>query len=264
MPTTIPSITSSTRPGSPSTGDAYFETDTNKYIIYDGANWRTYDSDGASVSFPSNSYAIELDGTNDYINISGASSLLNSATAFSVSLWYKQDAYGGVLIGSGTGNNDGFWLQAFTNGNFYAIIRNTGNTTLATSVPALNTWVHVAVTYNAGTINLYLTPAGGSTSTTTLTGGPSSTSATGGSNLSIGKNPWGTPYNFDGKIDEVAIWNREITSSEVFNIISNKDYLNISAIWRLENTADATLGGSGYNGTNNGGTFVSGTGNTPY
>jgi len=45
MPTTIPSITSSTRPGSPSIGDAYFETDTNNYIIYDGSAWRAYNSD---------------------------------------------------------------------------------------------------------------------------------------------------------------------------------------------------------------------------
>jgi hypothetical protein len=42
MPTTIPTVTSSTRPGSPSAGDAYFETDTKRYIIYDGANWRQY------------------------------------------------------------------------------------------------------------------------------------------------------------------------------------------------------------------------------
>ena len=45
MPTTIPTTTSSTRPGSPSTGDAYFETDTNNYIIYDGSAWRAYNSD---------------------------------------------------------------------------------------------------------------------------------------------------------------------------------------------------------------------------
>ena len=57
MPTTIPTITSSTRPGSPSTGDAYFETDTKRYIIYDGANWRVYNSDGASVPGYGNNFS---------------------------------------------------------------------------------------------------------------------------------------------------------------------------------------------------------------
>ena len=89
MPTTIPSITSSTRPGSPSAGDAYFETDTKNYIIYDGANWRGYESDGFPVS---STHSLAFDGTDDYVDISNASGLLNSTTAFTISFWYKTTA----------------------------------------------------------------------------------------------------------------------------------------------------------------------------
>jgi len=264
MPTTIPTTTSSTRPGSPSTGDAYFETDTKNYIIYDGANWRGYNSDGSSAVFPSNSYSVDFDGTGDYINITGASGLFNNATAFSISLWYYADAYGGAVFGSGDNANNRISILPYSSGNnFFFVVRSGSVTQITTTSPALNQWVHVAATYNAGNGTLYLTPAGGSTSTATSSSLPTSLSSTIGSNLSVGRDPAPSLY-FNGKVDEVAIWNREITSTEVSNIINNKNYVGVSAMWRLENTADATLGGSGYNGTNNGGTFVSGTGNTPY
>ena len=86
MPTTIPTTTSSTRPGSPSTGDAYFETDTNNYIIYDGANWRGYVSDGETLG--ANGYSLDLDGTDDRVEI-GNVTVLNSSSAFSWSVWIK-------------------------------------------------------------------------------------------------------------------------------------------------------------------------------
>jgi len=41
-------ITSSTRPASPVAGKAYFETDTNKVIIWDGSAWTELASDGTA------------------------------------------------------------------------------------------------------------------------------------------------------------------------------------------------------------------------
>tara|TARA_R110000824_G_scaffold326522_2_gene513456 strand:+ start:21 stop:944 length:924 start_codon:yes stop_codon:yes gene_type:complete len=49
MTSTLLTCTSSTRPGSPSTGDTLFETDTNKIITWDGTVWRAYLSDGTAV-----------------------------------------------------------------------------------------------------------------------------------------------------------------------------------------------------------------------
>lgn len=43
MTTTIPTTTSTTRPSSPSIGDAYFETDTRRFIIYKGSSvWNEF------------------------------------------------------------------------------------------------------------------------------------------------------------------------------------------------------------------------------
>jgi hypothetical protein len=41
-------ITSSTRPASPVAGKTYFETDTNKIIIWDGSAWTEIVSDGTA------------------------------------------------------------------------------------------------------------------------------------------------------------------------------------------------------------------------
>ena len=105
MPTTIPTTTSLTRPGSPSAGDAYFETDTKNYIIYDGTNWRAYVSDGSPLE--ASSYSLKLDGTDDYVEL-GDVSFLSGASAFSVSLWVKAPAVTGsaeTLFRSGGGSH---------------------------------------------------------------------------------------------------------------------------------------------------------------
>jgi hypothetical protein len=267
---TLTSYTSGTRPSASSnTGLCIFRSDTDAIEVSDGTSWQTYNSDGASATFPSNNYSVDFDGSNDYIDITGASGLFNSATAFSISLWYYADAYGGAMFGSSASSTNGVWLLPYSGSgtNFYFSVRNGGNTFISTASPALNQWVHVAATYNAGSGTLYLTPSGGSTTTTSSSSLPSSLSATAGANLSIGRQSVQNLY-FNGKVDEVAIWNREINSTEVSNIINNNEYSNASAMWRLENTADATIGGSGYNGTMNNFVsphgFVSGAGNTPY
>jgi len=267
---TLDTYTLGTRPAaSGNTGLCIFSTDNNAIEVSDGTNWQTYNSDGSSAVFTSNSYSVDFDGTNDYIDITGASGLFNNATAFSISLWYYADAYGGAVFGSGDNiTTNRISILPYSSGNnFYFAVRNGSVTQIVTTSPALNQWVHVAATYNAGNGTLYLTPSGGSTSITSTSSFPTSLSSSAGTDLSVGRDPAPSFY-FNGKVDEVAIWNREITSTEVSNIINNKEYVGVSAMWRLENTADATIGGSGYNGTMNNFVspqgFVSGAGNTPY
>lgn len=43
---TLLTTTSSTRPASPNAGDTYFETDTNKIIVYSGTAWKEYEDNG--------------------------------------------------------------------------------------------------------------------------------------------------------------------------------------------------------------------------
>ena len=143
MPTTIPTTTSTARPGSPSTGDAYFEIDTNNYIIYDGANWRAYNSDGASIPPIANTYSLDFDGANDYINATLSSQVFNGD--FTLSMWINADtnpSFATVFqLGSASNYSDGFRVYRYSathlafwkgQGGFSNISGNFGSTSIGT------------------------------------------------------------------------------------------------------------------------------------
>lgn len=215
-----------------------------------------------------NTYSVDFDGTNDYIDISGAAGLFNSATSFSISLWYYADAYGGAVFGAGTSGTNGVWILPYSSGNnFFFSVRNGDYTSIQTTSPALNQWVHVVATFNAGSGTLYLTPSGGSTATTTSSSLPSSSSSSAGTDLSIGRLAAGFNFHFNGKVDEVAIFNSELSASNVTAIYNSGVPADISSLnpvgwWRMgeNNSGTGTTitdqGSGGNNGTlTNGPTF---------
>jgi hypothetical protein len=85
---TLNTCTSSSRPATPSQGDILYETDTYKTIIYDGSQWREYQS----INSP-----YDLDGTNsttvrplvhfDAAKMNGVDSSGNPSNGSSVSTW---------------------------------------------------------------------------------------------------------------------------------------------------------------------------------
>jgi fibronectin type 3 domain-containing protein len=80
--------------------------------------------------------------------------------------------------------------------------------TRGTSAAPLNTWTHLAATYDGATLRLYVN--GSQVSSRALTGALRSTSGV----LSIGGNAvWGEYYK--GLIDEVRVYNRALTTAEI-------------------------------------------------
>ena len=198
MPTTIPSTTSSTRPGSPSTGDAYFETDTNKYIIYDGANWRAYNSDGASIPGVTNGFSGSFDGTDDYIEVGNITNL-NSGTNFTISVWFKRpSARQDMLMGGAGPIATGIGMYPWSDGTFYVHLGTNG--TLNATLPGENQWINATVTYDSsGSSMLYFNGALAATISS------SAVSSTAGNTFRIG-NFTAASQDFLGNIDEVSIW----------------------------------------------------------
>ena len=275
MPNTIPTTTSFTRPSSPSAGDAYFETDTNKYIIYDGSNWRGYNSDGIAAPGLSNTYSLDFDGTNDYLSISGSSDLSISGD-LTISLWFKADSFSNFeyifrLTGNlATGTDRMLGISSSKlSGNTYASGFGTlGNTTLSTG-----TWYNAAVVYSSGSFILYLNGAADSSSITAIMNTVIYTETT------VGKS-----YNgeqFDGLIDEVSVFDSALNANNI-NAIYNGGYpinlttnqgnyssaSNLQGWWRMgdanSGTGNVTDSSTNSNtATNNGATYVSGSGNTP-
>ena len=65
----------SAAPASSNTGLCIFRTDTKAIEVSDGTDYQTYNSDGAFVSWTTNTYSLDFDGTNDYLGIGSNSKL---------------------------------------------------------------------------------------------------------------------------------------------------------------------------------------------
>ena len=250
----------SAAPAASNTGLCIFRSDTKAIEVSDGTNYLTYNNDGVIYdSSASNTHSLSFDGTNDYVDISGAAGIFDSAANFSISGWYKNTSgTPSIIIGMGTSASQYvIAINHWTDGNVYFLCRSGSPSQYATiPTPVSGQWVHAAMVKDGTTLTAYLTPLGGSTSTATATV-PATMASNISTNISFGRNPpaGATGYS-SGLVDEVALWDRVITASEVSDIVNNKTYLSPTVLWRLENTVDATVGGSSYNGTNNGATFV--------
>jgi hypothetical protein len=262
MPTTIPTTTSSTRPGSPSAGDAYFETDTKSYIIYDGANWRGYASDG--IPFTKGTQSADFGGTNEYVSIADSDSLSfgngSFDSAFSITAWIKPDSSTGgfrivsksdasnaeyVFSTDGSGNLR-IWICDSTFSNYIGQ-RSTGGLTA-------DTWQHVAMTYSGSEassgIKLYINNSAVSLTDT------SSGSYTAMENLSMDVDigrlvlSGGTSYS-DGHMDDVAIIGKELSTTELSSIYNSNHYpVETVSLYRFEGNANDSVGSNNGTGQN--------------
>lgn len=235
------------KPASSNTGLVIFRSDTKAIEVSDGTNYLTYNNDGVYQSYPSNSYSASFDG-NDYIT--GTVSGLNSLSAFSTSCWFRyQGSLGGnthiMLSGAGTWY---VWLRNTTTIQYASQGSNVKDFTISTINNS--TWYHLATVHNGTNATLYFN--GNNLGTKAVNSVPS----TAGNSFNIGRFTSGG-YFWNGYLDEVALYNRAITPSEVSNIYNNKSYLNPTALYRLEN--DATDETGNYNLTNNNATFQTST-----
>ena len=180
-----------------------------------------------------NNFSMEFDGTN-YIDAGVISSLV-STTNFSISGWFNFDSVANSKSLFSYGGNTGtlqysMTVQTHANGNLIFVIASatddSGYNYIQTNLaPVLttSTWYHIVCTYDGsqaddtdkakiyinGTEVAYATGAGTIPSTTTSSTGP----------FNIGKWELGTNDRyFDGKIDEVAIWNTALSGPQVQSI----------------------------------------------
>ena len=242
---TLNTVTSSTRPASPTAGEAYFETDTNKIVVYNGTTWTEIVSDGTLGSY-SNAYSVDLDGTNDYIDL-GTSSTLNPTSALTISAWvYINGAGTGSLptIYSSSKNSAGSMggiALAYASNKIRFYLDETGSSSwvFAESNSTMNTsqWYHLAGTWNGSTVTLYVN---GTAQTTT------------GSATTIGYNTdfpatigRYTSNYFQGLIDEVAFFNSALSASDITTMYNSgvpTDITSLSPVgwWRMGDNDSGT------------------------
>ncbi len=262
-------------------GEIYHATDTGFFYVAEvtaGASDATLSKFGATAF--QNQHSISLDGTNDIISISSTPTYITQSSAFSLSFFMNPLSYGShgtyanVLALKSDLNSKNFAIHINNNVAGYAGISfgitdyniNTASyhTTGVTGNTLLNTWSHVVITYNGsglGTIGNWKIYINGS-SKTIGTGGGWFDSGTPTNVIGNYRN-----YHYEGLIDELAVFNSELSSSNVTSIYNSGTPTDISSLspvgwWRMgdNNSGSGTTitdqGSGGNDGTlTNGPTF---------
>lgn len=208
--------------GTEAAGKAYFETDTNSFIVYTGTGWVELQSDGTGAAAFPNTYSLDLDGTDDVIAV-GDITAINSASNISISGWFYASSFPhssyNSLWGGGAGYNlaaSRFWLSCDNGSSFRIFFGTSTNFTFSYSI-STDTWYHVVFTLDGSTAKLYVN---GSQAGSTVNTAPSLTSES-GNNFEFGGNPTYRPYLWDGLIDETAIFNSTLSASDITSIYNS-------------------------------------------
>ena len=200
----------------------------------------------SSASF-SNQYSLDFNGVDMYAELGNVTSLNGSAVA-SWSLWVNRDdvTRNEVAISqSGAGTDRQFYLRFVGNNRIDLFLNNlimfrdsSLNVTFAN-----NTWYNIVLTYNGANTpnsakcNLYINGV----KETNTTGYNVSSLNSSSSNFNIGRHQNGaSSYNnfFDGNIDEIALFDKELSQSEVTAIYNSgvpgdlTGHANLTDWWR--------------------------------
>ena len=204
--------------------------------------------------------------TQDYVEISNASSLIANQTSFTMSGWVYPESnttHGGLMGFRNNVDADFYLLQLQNTNNIEARFRNSSGVNydiIAINGLDLNQWQHLAFTYDGSYIRLYKdgilldsTAANGTIAHTTQA-------------LKLGALDWqGSGFYMNGKLDEVRLWNTALSASDItdwmcMTVNFNHPYItNLLAYWKLDegtgsaifdyyNPANPSLSGTLYGG----------------
>ena len=236
--------------GSQIAGKAYFETSTNKFIVFNGSAWIELDSDGTGAVFE-NRWGASFDGLNDYLDL-GTSSSLNPTSTLTISAWVN-------ISGAGTGSiptiysssksNSGSGGITLTYSNskfqFYLDTSGSGSWVFAESNSTVNTnqWYHLVGTWDGSTVTLYINGVAQTTTASASTIGYNT-------NVSAKIGRYDTQY-VDGSIDDVSLFDSALSASDISSIYNSgvpADIYSLNPVgwWRMGDHSNdsATAGGN--------------------
>lgn len=185
--------------------DAYGLSDTAEVTVTVGANRRPFVPGGSGSAF-----ALHFDGAGDFLRVADDPAL--RPEAFTIEAWVRPEALGNghrvIAVKSTSGGwNDGFGLANYSgNANAHLFV-NQFNQPHPSTPLALDTWQHLAGTYDGNTLRLY---RNGELQEAVDVGQPIQQSV---ADLAIG-GQFGT-YVWQGALDEVRFWDRALSADEI-------------------------------------------------
>jgi hypothetical protein len=178
------------------------------------------------VGFTSSNTIVDSDAgtfSEAYATLAG-SSANDFSSGISMGGWFNFASLNGgtqnTLMGNWNGiAGNGFLLQ-INNGNLYDSFQSYPAASNSISSLSPNTWYDIIATYNSltGTTNIYVDGNVFATDT-----GANGIDVKNGENFVLGQQADLNGYSFQGDMDEIAIWNRELTPMEV-NALYNNGY----------------------------------------
>ena len=178
-------------------------------------------------------YALDFDGTNDYIDYGNVDALKLGAGDFTWSGWLNPDSWTSSFEALYTClANNGVWI-GIDGTNFVLRIVNGSNIIAYSTLPTVNTWTNICITRVSGACTLYYNGVSVATATSTHNFNV---------NGSVNLGGYGTYGNFNGKISNLSIWNAGLTSTQVSelynegvpsNLNNHSAYSNLVSWWQL-------------------------------
>jgi len=222
----------------PAGGGEVFSDSTNPTSVFNSLNPGTYTLRWTSTSCGTNHddvlatislcNVVNFDGTDDNINFKNKFNL--NSGSFSIEVWVKSNAVNSntqTIISKrfNTSSTDGYDLRLVNNS--ISFNWNNGNSITSTYPIDSNRWYHIAVTFSGSNYNLYIDGI--------LVTGPISGSnpTSNGVNFIVGAMDQNNviPFNyFNGWMDELRIWNTELTVNQIRQMMNQEIGNNCSAV----------------------------------
>lgn len=189
--------------------------------------------------------AYSFNGVNQNLINNTPNFTFNPASSFTYSFWYNRNvtSVNGVLIMNATNAAGNFiWLfQAGATNSQYGTNKQQSSWFWAQTTSTTNVWTHIVCVYNAGAMTLYKDNVPVATATFTHTNVTSANMP-----LYVGRGVGGNYYN--GKMDDVGIWDRALTPCEINDLYNSSNSLTgVSAGPDISNCNNQaiTLSGTG-------------------
>ena len=179
-----------------------------------------------------NSYL--FDG-NDYV-VCGSTSDFNFAHktghTVTVAFWFKQSnapSGGEIIVGTAstsTGGSTGFYLGTHTSGRIFFSLYDGDATTEPINdyltgnniIPDTSNWYHYVFTFDDSNLTIY---RNGSQVATTSYTASSTTTGNATNSLTLGKAPNASGNYLDGRLDDMGIWDRVLSTSEISELYNS-------------------------------------------
>lgn len=204
-----------------------------------------------SGTTPTGSYALSLDGSTE----SGAAGSMNlSGSALSFEGWIKPSSFKSAspyissIMGTEVSDGNSAFLRlgdaslANNKLQFVVSINNVQQKLASATALNANTWYHVAATYDGSNMKIYIN--GVLDATKAQTGSVNSTGA-----FNVGY-LYNTSRNFNGKIDEVRVWKRALSQTEISQNMCNVSVpaTSLAAYWKFNEGSGSTVQDTSGNG----------------